>query len=101
MEVAYEGRGWPGGLNKKVVAGWLAGGAKKNIAGGDSIRQRAKKEWCPASMLFLVFASSGLEAKANVNMSTQVKSDGVLLQCSTSARIQPAITAGYDHRHDR
>jgi phage tail sheath gpL-like len=52
-------------------------------------------------MLFLVFASSGLEAKANVNMSTQVKSDGVLLQCSTSARIQPAITAGYDHRHDR
>jgi len=49
-------------------------------------------------MLFLVFASSGLEAKANVNMSTQVKSDGVLLQ---SARTQPAITAGYDHRHDR
>ena len=74
------------------MAGWLA--SKKNNADGESMRQ--KKNKCPASTLFLVFASSGLEAKDNVNMSTQVKSDGVLLQCSTSARIQ-----AYDHRHDR
>lgn len=39
-----------------------------------------KKECgCPASTRFLVLGSLGLKAKNNVNMSTRVKRDGVML----------------------